>query len=72
MNFYSLCNYDNLISLFYTIQTAIINAYLYDFYSTFICPTEIVAFNEKLEEFKKINTEVVGCSVDSPHTHLAW
>ncbi|XP_060581223.1 peroxiredoxin-like [Ruditapes philippinarum] len=39
---------------------------------TFICPTEVVAFNERIEEFKKINTEVVACSVDSPHTHLAW
>ncbi|KAH3727027.1 peroxiredoxin-like [Dreissena polymorpha] len=39
---------------------------------TFICPTEVIAFNERLEEFMKINTEVVACSVDSPHTHLAW
>ncbi|WAR09226.1 PRDX4-like protein [Mya arenaria] len=39
---------------------------------TFICPTEVIAFNERLDEFKKINTEVVACSVDSPHTHLAW
>ncbi len=39
---------------------------------TFVCPTEILAFQEKLEEFKKLNTEVVGCSVDSTHSHWAW
>jgi peroxiredoxin (alkyl hydroperoxide reductase subunit C) len=39
---------------------------------TFVCPTEILAFQERLEEFKKLNTEVVGCSVDSKHTHWAW
>ena len=41
-------------------------------FSTFVCPTEIVAFHDRIEEFKKIDTEIVGCSVDSPHTHLAW
>lgn len=41
-------------------------------YSTFVCPTEILAFSERIEEFKKINTEVVACSVDSHFTHLAW
>ena len=39
---------------------------------TFVCPTEILAFQEKLSEFKKLGTEVVGCSVDSKHTHWAW
>lgn len=39
---------------------------------TFVCPTEIVAFHDRIDEFKKINAEIVGCSVDSPHTHLAW
>jgi peroxiredoxin (alkyl hydroperoxide reductase subunit C) len=39
---------------------------------TFVCPTEIVAFNDRLEEFKKINTEVIGASVDSKFSHLAW
>lgn len=41
-------------------------------FSTFVCPTEILAFNDRIEEFRKINTEVVGCSVDSHFTHLAW
>ncbi|XP_035686142.1 peroxiredoxin-2-like [Branchiostoma floridae] len=39
---------------------------------TFVCPTEIIAFNERVEEFRKVNTEVVGVSVDSQFTHLAW
>ena len=39
---------------------------------TFVCPTEILAFQEKLEEFKKLDTEVVGISCDTEETHLAW
>ncbi len=39
---------------------------------TFVCPTEILAFNEKLAQFEKIGAMVVGASVDSPYTHLAW
>lgn len=39
---------------------------------TFVCPSEILAFNKKLEEFKMKNCEVIGVSVDSKFTHLAW
>ena len=39
---------------------------------TFVCPTELHAFQEKLEEFEKRNAQVVGCSVDSCYSHLAW
>jgi peroxiredoxin (alkyl hydroperoxide reductase subunit C) len=39
---------------------------------TFVCPTEILAFDEKLDEFKKRDAEVIGVSVDSVHSHLAW
>ncbi|XP_053311630.1 peroxiredoxin-4 isoform X1 [Spea bombifrons] len=39
---------------------------------TFVCPTEIIAFGDRIEEFRAINTEVVACSVDSQFTHLAW
>lgn len=39
---------------------------------TFVCPTEIIDFSNKMEEFKKLNAEVIGCSVDSQYTHLAW
>lgn len=39
---------------------------------TFVCPTELHAFQEKLEEFKKRDAHVVGCSVDSWFSHLSW
>lgn len=39
---------------------------------TFVCPTELHAFQDKMDEFKKRNTEVIGVSVDSQHSHLAW
>lgn len=39
---------------------------------TFVCPTELHAFQDELEEFKKRNVEVLACSVDSAYTHLAW
>jgi peroxiredoxin (alkyl hydroperoxide reductase subunit C) len=39
---------------------------------TFVCPTEIIEFNRKLAEFKERGAEVVGVSVDSQFTHLAW
>ncbi len=39
---------------------------------TFVCPTEIIAFSEKAEEFRKRGAEVLGCSVDSKFSHLAW
>jgi peroxiredoxin 2/4 len=39
---------------------------------TYVCPTEILAFNEKLKEFREREAEVIGISVDSVHSHLAW
>src|SRR5271169_960032 len=39
---------------------------------TFVCPTEIKAFNEKYEEFKKMGAEVITCSTDSVYSHKAW
>jgi len=39
---------------------------------TFVCPTEILAFNDRVAEFRSIGAEVVACSVDSHFTHLAW
>lgn len=39
---------------------------------TFVCPSEILAFNKRLADFKSRNCEVVGVSVDSKFTHLAW
>jgi len=39
---------------------------------TFVCPTEIVAFSERAEEFRKLGVEILGASVDSVYSHLAW
>lgn len=39
---------------------------------TFVCPTELHAFQEALHEFEKRNCQVVGCSIDSAFTHMAW
>lgn len=39
---------------------------------TFVCPSEILAFNKALDRFKERNCQVVGVSVDSHFTHLAW
>lgn len=39
---------------------------------TFVCPTEIVGFDTKVTEFEKRGAQVIGVSVDSHFTHLAW
>ena len=39
---------------------------------TFVCPTEIIAHNKRVDEFKKRGVEVVGVSIDSQFTHAAW
>jgi alkyl hydroperoxide reductase subunit AhpC len=39
---------------------------------TFVCPTEILAFNDALPQFAELNTAVLGVSTDSHFAHLAW
>ncbi|MBL0318966.1 MAG: peroxiredoxin [Alphaproteobacteria bacterium] len=39
---------------------------------TFVCPSEIIAFDNRIEEFEKLDTKVIAISVDSHFTHLAW
>ena len=46
--------------------------FFYPLNFTFVCPTELHAFQEKLEAFKKKNCQILGCSVDSHFSHLAW
>lgn len=60
MNLYYHC-YNQIISIIYV-----------SLISTFVCPTEIIAFSDRIKEFKEINTEVVGVSTDSHFSHLAW
>ena len=51
-------------------QYVVLFFYPLDF--TFVCPTEITAFSDRYEEFQSLNTEVLGVSVDSEFSHLAW
>ncbi len=51
-------------------QYVILFFYPLDF--TFVCPTEIYAFADKIDEFRQRNAAVLGVSVDSVHAHLAW
>jgi peroxiredoxin 2/4 len=51
-------------------QYVVLFFYPLDF--TFVCPTEITAFSDRYDSFKSINTEVLGVSVDSQFSHLAW
>jgi len=46
--------------------------YFYPLDFTFVCPTEIIAFSDRIQEFKDIGCEVVGISTDSHFSHLAW
>jgi peroxiredoxin (alkyl hydroperoxide reductase subunit C) len=49
---------------------AVVFFYPLDF--TFVCPSELIAFDHRIEEFKKRNVEVIGVSIDSHFTHNAW
>jgi peroxiredoxin (alkyl hydroperoxide reductase subunit C) len=51
-------------------KAAVIFFYPLDF--TFVCPSELIAFDHRLEEFKNRGVEVIGVSIDSHFTHLAW
>lgn len=46
--------------------------FFYPLNFTFVCPSEILVFNQYLEKFKEKNCEIIGVSVDSPFSHLAW
>ena len=49
---------------------AVLFFYPLDF--TFVCPSELIAFDHRLEEFKKRGINIIGCSVDSQYSHFAW
>ncbi|MDN5369693.1 MAG: peroxiredoxin 2/4 [Shewanella sp.] len=51
-------------------KPAVVFFYPMDF--TFVCPSELIAFDHRLEEFKKRGVEVIGVSIDSQFTHNAW
>ncbi|XP_067416581.1 peroxiredoxin-2 [Emydura macquarii macquarii] len=51
-------------------QYVVLFFYPLDF--TFVCPTEIIAFSERAEDFRKLSCQILGVSVDSHFSHLAW
>lgn len=51
-------------------KAAVLFFYPLDF--TFVCPSELIAFDHRYEEFKKRGVEVVGVSIDSQYSHNAW
>mgnify|MGYP006425466023 CR=1 FL=1 len=51
-------------------QYVVLFFYPLDF--TFVCPTEITSFSDRAQEFKDLNTQVMGVSIDSEFSHLAW
>lgn len=55
---------------FFKNKVGIVFFYPLDF--TFVCPSEIIAFDNRLSEFQKRGADVIGVSVDSQYTHYAW
>ena len=51
-------------------KTVVLFFYPKDF--TFVCPTELFAFQEKIDEFKSRNVEIIACSTDSEQSHWGW
>ena len=58
------------LSKYLTGKKGVLFFYPLDF--TFVCPSEIIAFDKKIDEFKKRNTEIIGVSIDSHFSHLAY
>ncbi|MBN1958770.1 MAG: peroxiredoxin [Desulfuromonadales bacterium] len=51
-------------------QYVVLFFYPLDF--TFVCPTELIAFSHRIADFEKRGVQVMGCSIDSQFTHIAW
>ena len=54
----------------YAGQYVVLFFYPLDF--TFVCPTELIAFSKRIDEFSSRGVQVIGCSIDSQFTHVAW
>ena len=67
-HYLSIAHYIYLCAL----QGKYVVLFFYPLDFTFVCPTEITAFSDRYEEFSQINCEVLGVSVDSKFSHLAW
>jgi len=55
-----------------TIKGKYVVLFFYPLDFTFVCPTEILAFSDRIDDFEKLGAKVIGASVDSHFTHLAW
>ncbi len=64
------CQFEEISLSQYLGKYVILFFYPLDF--TFVCPTEIIAFSDQLKEFDALNTQVIGVSIDSHFSHLAW
>jgi peroxiredoxin (alkyl hydroperoxide reductase subunit C) len=62
----------NSFNLERTIEGKYAVVFFYPLDFTFVCPSELIAFDHRLQEFKKRNVEVIGVSIDSHYTHNAW
>jgi len=51
-------------------QEVVLFFYPLDF--TFVCPSELIAFDHRINEFKERGVQVIGCSIDSQFSHVAW
>nr|YP_010904091.1 2-Cys peroxiredoxin [Caulacanthus ustulatus]WCH57342.1 2-Cys peroxiredoxin [Caulacanthus ustulatus] len=73
-NFHAVAVYDQEFKEIklsdYLGQYVILLFYPLDF--TFVCPTELTAFSDAHQTFKDLNTEILGISIDSEYSHLAW
>lgn len=58
------------LSQFHDKKYVVLFFYPLDF--TFVCPTELHEFESRRKDFEALGAEVIGCSIDSPHSHLAW
>lgn len=50
----------------------IFDKYIFLIYSTFVCPTEIIAFSDRADDFRNIECELIAASTDSQFSHFAW
>ena len=62
----------NQISLSKFKQKNYVVLFFYPLDFTFVCPSEIIAFSKRIEDFKSRQTEIIGVSIDSKFTHHAW
>ncbi|MDD5389472.1 MAG: peroxiredoxin [Gallionellaceae bacterium] len=65
-------SFDESFNLSATIKDKYAVVFFYPLDFTFVCPSELIAFDHRLNEFKSRGVEVIGVSIDSHFTHLAW